>query len=60
MSDVSPLPEFSQLIANASRASFPMSNRMPANDLPVEHRRALIALIDFVREYDIIILAELS
>jgi hypothetical protein len=46
-----PLPELLQLIANVD---------FGINNHPITHRRALIALVDFVREYDAIILDELD
>jgi hypothetical protein len=49
----SPLPEFFQLVRSAS-------NAMATSDQIVQHRQALISLIDFVREYDVTILAKLD
>lgn len=54
-----PIAEFSELIARASRASFTLEQQ-PVAQLPTEHRRALVALIDFIREYDSVLLRNLN
>lgn len=50
------LPEFSQLLGRASRAL----GSMPNGPLLDEHRRALLDLIEFIREYDANIIASLE
>lgn len=64
MSELNPLPEFSRLIVRAARATYALNN-IPAHDLQQsviarKERQALIALVDFVRDYDSIILHELE
>ena len=55
--DSNVLPEFSQLVQRASRATFPMGTPVPLSD---EQRQALVSLVDFVREYDGLILQGLE
>jgi hypothetical protein len=52
-----PIPEFSHLLSQAYRASFALDTGAEATN---EHRHALVALVDFVREYDGVILTKLN
>ena len=56
--DYSPLPEFFHLLHTASRVAG-ASDVMPSEPV-VERRQALVSLIDFIREYDVTILAKLD